>query len=64
MEIGICIYEMNGKGIKIVLIKHKWVSVINTVSSNNIIPVQKCYNLNDICQNDDNVLCKPMLDNS
>ena len=39
-EIGICIYEMNRKGIKIVLIKHKWVSVINTVCSNNIIHIQ------------------------
>ena len=63
MEIGICIYEMNGKGIKIVLIKHKWVCVINTVSSNNIIHIQNCYNLNDICQNGDNALCQPILDN-
>ena len=54
---------MNGKGIKIVLIKHKWVCVINTVSSNNIIHIQNCYNLNDICQNGDNALCQPILDN-
>lgn len=57
-------FEMSGKR-AVVLMKCKYIFVINRTSSGSMIRTfKKCCSLNNICPGDIDMLCKPMLDNS